>query len=219
MPVSPFVYFRDEELVGGEPAIFRLLAEINEFIPTFYMEKGWIGFDDDGRVWGNIGAVHYKHAHVAFGSHYINELYCTYVDVLPAYSYKVHYQSAKPTKLPPYLNMTKPFTIRTWILSAVSVIFIMVAFPIFAHITNHRKHDWFMNSLEMLGHLLSQGLREGERTSVNAFLITWVWFAFFLHAMYDCNLRAYMMAADTSPLVDEVKDIWYQVCTELHTIW
>ncbi len=29
--------------------------------------------------------------------------------------------------------------------------------------------------------------------------------------MYDCNLRAYMMAADKTPLVDDVKDIWDQV--------
>ncbi len=164
---------KDGELTGGEPSIFRLLAKLNEFTPTFYMEKGWVGFDEDGRVWGNIGAVHYGHAHTAFGAHYINEFYSTYVDLVPAYSYKVHFESAKPTKLPPYLNMTKPFADLVWIISITTLIFVMVTFPIFAYVTSHRKHDWFMNSLDILGHLLSQGIREGNSTSVNVFLISW----------------------------------------------
>ncbi len=211
MPVSPFVYFRDEKLTGGEPLIFMLLGELNDFTPTFYKEKGWVGFDEDGRVWGNIGAVHYGHAHVAFGGHYINEFYYNYVDVLPAYSYQVMYQSAKPTKLPPYLNLTKPYSLLVWLILFLVLMLTMVAFPLFGYITGYRKNDWFLNSLDIFGHQLSQAAPEGDRTSVNVFLISWTWYAFFTHSMYDCNLRAYMMAADKTPLVDYVKDIWDQV--------
>ncbi len=211
MPVSPFNYFRDGELTGGEPSIFRLLGEINGFTPTFYMEKGWVGFDEDGRVWGNIGAVHYGHAHVAFGGHYINEFYWNYVDILAAYSYQVMYQSAKPRKLPPYLNMTKPFSFNVWILIFTTLIIVMVLFLGFSYITGHRKNDWFMNCLDILGHHFCQSVKESDINSINVFLASWIWYAYFVHAMYDCNLRAYMMAADKTPLVDEVKDIWEQV--------
>ncbi len=56
MLVNPFAYFDNNgELAGGEPEIFRLLGRLNGFKPTFYMEKGWVGFDADGKVWGNMG--------------------------------------------------------------------------------------------------------------------------------------------------------------------
>ncbi len=56
MPVNPFVFLEDDgSVAGGETAIFKLLGRINGFTPTFYQENGWVGFDKDGKVWGNMG--------------------------------------------------------------------------------------------------------------------------------------------------------------------
>ncbi len=151
------------------------------------------------------------HAHVAFGAHYINWFYSQYVDLVAAYSYEVSYLSAIPTDMPPYTNMTKPFTLRVWLLLFATLLLVMLIYAIFAKLAGQRNSDdWFVSAMDILGHQLSQSLPDGTKTSVNIFLISWTWYAFFVHSLYDCNLRAYMLAADKSPLVDSVQDIWDQ---------
>ncbi len=111
--------------------------------------------------------------------------------------------------------MTKPFTIRVWFLLAGTLLLVMALYAIFAKFAGQKNSDdWILSAMDILGHQLSQGIPDGTTTSANVFLISWTWYAFFVHSLYDCNLRAYMLTADKSPLVDSVQDIWDQVSIE-----
>ncbi len=212
MTVAPFVYLGDDgELIGAEISILKTLTELNGFIPQIYKEVSWFAFNENNTLIGNIGSLVHKHTDIALGGHYFFEAYFRYVDFLDTLSYKVVYQSAKPTKLPPYVNMIKPFTLRVWLCIFGSLIFAMLFYSLLGHVTEYRKHDKFMNALDMFANQLSQGVPEGKRTSINVVLIAWTWYTFFIHSIYDCNLRAYMLLSDKTPIVDDVKDIWDQV--------
>ena len=47
--------------------------------------------------------------------------------------------------------------------------------------------------------------------AVKFFLLVWYVYTMLMHWFYDCNLRAYMMAADFEPEVDSSWDIYEQV--------
>ncbi len=107
----------------------------------------------------------------------------------------------------------KPFAPNVWLAVIVVMFIIMIIYPIFAKAAECGNNDWFMNSLYIFGSLMSQDIPEAKTTSLNVFIIVYVWYSFFIHSIFDCNLRAYMMAADKMPQVDSVRDIWDQVKT------
>ncbi len=211
--VMPFVYQNEQgEVIGGEPSVFKTLAEINGFKPYFYMENTWFEFDANGNIVGTLGAVYNKNAHLAFGGHFFENDAWQFVDFVDAYTFDVVYQTAKPTKLPPYFNMAKPFSPLVWYAVLGTLALIMIVAPIFNKFSGNRGDDLLVHSLDMLAHQFSQTTYWGNTVSANVFLMSWTWYAFFIHSMFDCNLRAYLMIADRTPQVDSIRDIWDQVC-------
>ena len=48
------------------------------------------------------------------------------------------------------------------------------------------------------------------KTSLKILLAFFYFYAFMMHAFYDCNLRAYLMSADMEPIVDTAQDVYEQ---------
>ncbi len=148
---------------------------------------------------------------MAMGGHHYQWSYFQYVDLLDSYSYSVVFQSAKSLPLPPYFNMFKPFTLLVWLLIVGTLFLTMGFFPVLSYLAKHHGNEYVRDAMDVYGHQFSQGINERNKTSVNVFMMAWYWYTFFVHAIYDCNLRAYLMAVDRTPEANNVKDIWDQV--------
>ena len=192
--------------------MIQVLAERLGFNIHVKLSTRWIEWVNDTWV-GCIGDVINGDAHFAVSELYILEWTFSLVDFIFHYNFYMHYKTAKPNRLPPYLNLFKPFAPETWLGVGLTLPIVAIIYVFFQKIIE-KKNDNFQSAMEIFMQQFSQALPDKKakekKTSTNILLVTWYAYTFLVHAAYDCNLRAYLMSADLEPVVNNAKDIYHQ---------
>ena len=156
-------YFKNErdEYVGTGPEIIRILQERFGFKAQFEMDSSWFGveIDDRGqpRYTGFIGKVHNRQAHVGIPTIFLMESLHKLVDFVFTCSFYDYYKTAKPKRLPPYLNLMKPFSKITWLLILVTLLFTILVYMGITYILHMNTNDSIMNGIVIVMSQFCQG--------------------------------------------------------------
>ena len=232
----PYVNIEENgQITGTDREIIRVLQSREGFGIKYVTEWSYMGFEMDehgqSKLTGLVGKVYYGEAHLGSAASLVHTSFYSYVDYIVTYSYYMHYKTGKPRNLPPYLNLFKPFSATAWIVILLTLIVVSLTFMVLSHFLNSRnKDDMIRYSFVIIMSQFCQGefiqcyacqllqcfvtviptkktFQYETRTGMKLFLITWYIYTFFIHASYDCNLRAYLMHVDSEKPIDTAKDI------------
>ncbi len=158
---APFVInLSEDDATGTDVQVVKLLAEVTGFILKLDIQSSWYleHYDENGTFTGMsgcVGVLIMGGSQIGGGEVNLTPSVTSYVDYMFTYNAYTRYKSAKPRRLPPYLNLTQPFSMNTW-LAALGTLFIVPAlFAIFLRYY-HNNDDVIYTALVILMHQFSQ---------------------------------------------------------------
>ena len=157
----PFVIIQSEnDATGTDVQVVKLLAEVTGFKLKLDIQDGWYkeDYDENGTftgMSGNVGVLMMGTVQLASGEINLVPEVSQYLDWMFSYYVSSHFKTAKPNRLPPYMNMTQPFSINTWIASLGTLFVVSALFSIFLRYY-HNNEDVIYNSLIVINHQFRQ---------------------------------------------------------------
>ncbi|XP_059079334.1 glutamate receptor ionotropic, kainate 3-like isoform X2 [Tigriopus californicus] len=210
----PDVVFNDEgEIVGGTALdVFNIMAEKYHFNYTIKTEFAWgqpIG--ENGEWNGLIGNVKNGTSAFGVGIIFMDYDYSKAVDYLDTLVfYPIILRSKKPSKLPAYSNLLRPFSLLVWLMILAFVPAFVIVFITFKHSEGVTKGSELASHGFMVVRILfgqSGKLTTHNERSSKIFVGFWIMIVLFLSSMYECNLRAYLMHTSYEKPIETEKDI------------
>ncbi|TRY80912.1 hypothetical protein TCAL_15547 [Tigriopus californicus] len=201
------------EIVGGVSLdVFNIMANAMQFNYTFRTENSWGGRIPNSKQWnGLIGSVRNQTSTIGVGLVFVDYNYYQAVDYLdPLWFYPVGLRSKKPSVLPGYGNLVRPFSSSVWIVIVMGVIFLMVVIVGIKYFEDGSNgQDLAHHGFLVVRILFSQSgnLSAHNRRSSKIFVGFWVMAVLFLSSMYECNLRAYLMLQSYEKPIETEQDI------------
>ena len=217
MEVPPYVTIKDDGLLTGtDVKVIQAVQSREQFNVEYVMEQEIFNleFSENGQpeFKGLVGKVYGQEVQLGIAGFPLHAAFYDYVDYMLTYSFYFHYKTGKPKNLPPFLNLVKPFSTTAWIFIMVTLITATTAFMFLSRYVLD-KNDVVKNGLTIFMSQFCQVIpnkklyQDETRLAMKVFLITWYVYTFFIHASYDCNLRAYLMHVDEEKPIDTAKDI------------
>ena len=117
-------FFIQSPYGGIDYDIVKIWASKLNFQMDITVGSDWLGYDPDKEMLtGVIASLHYGEASIAISELSLDPYVFKLMHYIFVYNFPILYISAKPERLPPFLNLTKPFTWRTW--TVLLVLFLM----------------------------------------------------------------------------------------------
>ena len=121
-----------DNFTGTDVSVIRIMGAKYGFNINFNPSKGWsVRIQNSDGTFSNIGVVpEVGNGISTFGTGPNLLLYTNFLTIdylFHAYLY-IRYTSPKPLRLPPYLNITKPFTPTIWLSLVITLILATVIF-------------------------------------------------------------------------------------------
>ena len=213
-PAPFFVQSSNSSYSGIDLDIVNIWASKFNFELDIETDTHWLDFDyDTFRYTGVVGSVHHGNATIAISeTTFIGDGFAL-ADYIFTYNFPIVYMSAKPKRLPPFMNLTKPFALSTWIAIVVTSFVVMIIFgTICKYFTN--STDIIANALVIYKIQLNQSLPNKEswnRVSISMFVLVWNVYALIVISSFAGNLEAYFMIADNEKPIDQIEDAVEQV--------
>ena len=146
----------------------------------------------------------------------------------PVYVLNSKLSAPYPKRIPPFMNILKPFSMTVWISILMTLIIViivnvslefrfwhkdrndkvMAGFHIFQSVFGDRKFQFGKDVKESIMNLYYVLLPDiGHYNMPNLSMACWFTFVFLILTSYNCNLRAYLMAIDYEAPIENEEDV------------
>ena len=148
---SPYLYPDQNGILRG-PGIgaIRILAEKFGFDFEIEYKSDWLNYYiENGTIIykGAIADVVYGHSQFAICCIYRDVFTVRFIDLINHFHSLMYYKMAKPSELPPYWNLVKPFRLYTWIFTISALFGAILVFLLLMHVLKVNADDKFRNAI------------------------------------------------------------------------